>query len=148
MFEKRRLLFVEDDQQEIANISKLLRQLSVDFILTTTIAQAMAELSKQAFDFLLTDLHIETKAGFERPDGLLVIAAAKEQQPNITIVATSSDPRTEIVSEALAAGAHNFIRKPLSKEDELVIAFGLAKERRIMLKEAIRSSPMAPTRPG
>ncbi|MDQ3235364.1 MAG: sigma 54-interacting transcriptional regulator, partial [Pseudobdellovibrionaceae bacterium] len=81
-------------------------------------------------------LHIETKAGFERPDGLIVIRSAIEQQPNVTIVATSSDPRTEIVEAVLAAGAQHFIRKPLSKADEIEIAFKLADQRRRLSRSA------------
>jgi DNA-binding NtrC family response regulator len=98
------------------------------------VSEAVRELILQPYDYLLTDLHIETKAGFEKPDGLTVIRAAVEQQPNITIVATSSDPRTEIVNAALTAGAHHFVRKPLSKADEIEIAFKLADQRRRLAK--------------
>ncbi len=76
----------------------------------------------------------------ETPDGLMVIKAAKEQQPTLTIVATSSDPRSEIVNAALAVGAHHFIRKPLSKSDEIVIAFKLASERKLLVSEANKST--------
>ncbi len=136
MFEKRKILLVEDDKLEIKNIVALLKSLKADFSLAVTVSDAVRDLSRYSFDYLLTDLHIETRAGFERPDGLTVIGAAVEHQPNITIVATSSDPRTEIVNDALAAGAHHFIRKPLSKADEIEIAFRLADERRRMSFDA------------
>ncbi len=139
MFENRKLLLVEDDQAEISNISRILSRANINFTLSTTLADAQDKISKNQYDFLLTDLHIETKAGFERPDGLLVIKAAKENLPNITIVATSSDPRSQIWNEALNAGAHNFIRKPLSKKDEIIISFGMARDRRVMLQEAGKS---------
>lgn len=140
MFEHRRLLVVEDDQQEIENISRILKTIGVEFTVATKIADAMDALGRQSFDFLLSDLHIETRAGFERPDGLLVIKAASELQPGIVIVANSSDPRSEIWNEALAAGAQHFIRKPVSKSDEIIIAFGLARERKVLLTESRRSS--------
>ncbi len=140
MFEKRRVLFIEDDHNEIQSISSLLKLLKADFIHAATVSDALHHLSRSSFDYVLTDLHIETKAGLERPDGLTVIKAAIELQPNIVIVATSSDPRTEIVSDALAAGAHHFIRKPLSKSDEIEIAFKLASERRRMAFDADKSS--------
>ncbi|HYX33689.1 MAG TPA: sigma 54-interacting transcriptional regulator [Oligoflexus sp.] len=66
-------------------------------------------------------------------DGLKVIAFAREQQPNLVIMANSSDPRSDIWREAVTAGAQHFIRKPLTKTDELVIAFNLAKERKTLL---------------
>jgi len=140
VFEKRKILFVEDDKVEIQNISDLLKTLGADFVHTATVSEAIRELVLQPYDFLLTDLHIETRAGFEKPDGLTVIRAAVEQQPNITIVATSSDPRTEVVNAALAAGAHHFVRKPLSKSDEIEIAFKMANQRRRLSRSADKSA--------
>ncbi len=140
MFEKQKILFVEDDELEIKGISRLLKALGADFYHAATVDEALRELGRSSIDYLLTDLHIETKAGFEKPDGLVVIKAAIEQQPNITIVATSSDPRTEVVNDAMVAGAHHFIRKPLSKTDEIEIAFKLAAERRRMSFDAGKAS--------
>ncbi len=140
MFTNRKILFIEDDKVEIRSISGLLKALGADFTHAATVPDALRELTLHPFDFLLTDMHIDTRAGFERPDGLAVIKAATEQQPNITIVATSSDPRTEIVNDALAAGAHHFIRKPLSKSDEIEIAFRFANERRKMVGEVDKAS--------
>lgn len=140
MLENQKILIVEDDKLESKNIAALLKALRGEFSQAATVSDAVRDLSRYSFDYLLTDLHIETRAGFEKPDGLTVIAAALEHQPNITIVATSNDPRTEIVNDALAAGAHHFIRKPLSKADEIEIAFRLADERRRMAFDAGKAS--------
>jgi DNA-binding NtrC family response regulator len=144
LFESRKLLVVEDDRQEIESLTQLLNQKSIQFVLASTVNEALDLISRDAFDFVLSDLHIETRAGFEKPDGLLVIRAAAEQQPNLTIVAMSSDPRAEIWSDALAAGAHHFIRKPLSKSDEIVIAFGLARERKLLIDKSKKSTSRGP----
>lgn len=138
MFGKKKILFVEDDAFEIHSISALLKSLNAEFVHTSSVSEAIRELIQMPYDYLLTDLHIETKAGFERPDGLMVIRSAIEQQISITIVATSSDPRTEIVSEALAAGAHHFLRKPLTKADEIEIAFKQGDLRRRLERSAER----------
>jgi DNA-binding NtrC family response regulator len=130
MFENRKVLFVEDDPQEVSSIITLFKQLRMSFVHVATVSEAVRELVSSPYEYVLTDLHIETKAGFERPDGLVVVRAAVEQQPNVIIVATSSDPRTEIVDAVLAAGAQHFVRKPLSKVDELEIAFKMADQRR------------------
>jgi DNA-binding NtrC family response regulator len=144
LFENRKLLVIEDDRQEIENLGLLLRQQNVNFVLASTVRDAMDAISSDAFDFVLSDLHIDTKAGFEKPDGLFVIRSAAEQLPNVTIVAMSSDPRTEIWNEALSAGAHHFIRKPISKMDEIYIAFSLARERKLLVgksKKAVAKKP-------
>ncbi len=132
MLDRLKVLIVEDDKSEIKSIAAMLKSLKAEYSQALTVSDAVRDLSRYSFDYLLTDLHIETRAGVERPDGLTVIAAAIEHQPNITIVAMSNDPRTEIVNAALAAGAHHFIRKPLSKADEIEIAFRLAEERKRM----------------
>ena len=138
---ERKLLIVEDEQCEIDNVSRLLLGLDIKFKAVKTLGEAFNLLSAEAFDYLLTDLHIESKAGFDRPDGLKVIESAKEQQPNILIVANSSDPRADVWELALKAGAQHFIRKPLIKVDELVIAFSLAKERKILTSKQAKRTP-------
>ena len=44
MFEKRRILFVEDDSLEIQNISALLKALGLNFVHAATVSEAVREL--------------------------------------------------------------------------------------------------------
>jgi DNA-binding NtrC family response regulator len=134
----RKILLVEDDKTEVERMENLLAALQTKFSICQTIKAAEQALRDERFDFLLSDLHIETKAGFERPDGLELIAYAREQQPNLIIIANSSDPRADIWSGALAAGAQHFIRKPILRADELVIGFGLASEKRNLVATSAR----------
>lgn len=131
MFERKKVLLVEDDACEAENIARLLRLLKVDFQYVFDIASGLSALSKQSFDFMLTDLHIESRPGLETPDAFTLIREAREAQPSLTIVAMSADPRAEIVDEALSHGAQHFIRKPLINHDEIQIAFNLARDRRL-----------------
>lgn len=130
MLKDRKILVVEDEETEITRVEKLLIELQTKYTTCRTIREAERAIKGEPFDFLFTDLHIETRAGFERPDGLALIAFARAQQPGLVIVANSSDPRADIWAEALTAGAQNFIRKPILRADELVIALGLASERK------------------
>lgn len=145
MFKHRKLLVVEDEPQEITKIELLLVELNADYYIARTILEASNALCNESFDYLLTDLHIETKAGFDRPDGLELITLAKAQQPNLLIVATSSDPRADIWAEAVSKGAQHFIRKPLSRADELVIAFSLAKERKNLVSSVRNKKAYIPS---
>lgn len=132
MFERRKLLFVEDDPCEAENIRGLLKELKADFVFVADKASALSALAKQSFEFMLTDLHLESRPGIERPDAFLLIEFAREHQPNLTIVATSADPRRELVDQVLSIGAHHFVRKPLINADEVQIAFQMARERKLM----------------
>ena len=141
MFEGRKILIVEDELREIKNLEPLLQSLKIRYFTAQTVADAQKLLREKAFDYLLTDLHIETRAGFEKPDGLNLIKYAIENQPNLVIVANSNDPRSDIWSEALQAGAQHFVRKPLLRSDELTIAFSLARERKSLLSDQSRKFP-------
>lgn len=135
---KRKILVVEDNKAEAEQAEKLLIELQAKFSICRTIGEAEKALQEERFDYFLSDLHIETRAGFERPDGLGLIAFAREQQPSLIIVANSSDPRVDIWNEALTAGAQHFIRKPILRADELLIAFSLAAERKSFITNSSR----------
>ena len=64
----------------------------MDFHHTGTVDTAIEVLKEQSFDYLLTDLHLETETAKELPDGLRLMRAAVASQPQINILATSSDP--------------------------------------------------------
>jgi CheY-like chemotaxis protein len=55
MFEKRKILFVEDDQSEIKSISSLLKILKADFAHAATVSDALRDLSRYPFDYVLTN---------------------------------------------------------------------------------------------
>jgi DNA-binding NtrC family response regulator len=136
MFEDRKILVVEDSKHDIEKIQFLLSELNATYKIVTSLRDAELSIRTESYDFLLSDLHIESRAGFEEPDGLRIIGLAREFQPNLVIVANSSDPRADIWDKALRAGAQHFLRKPLSRADEIIIAFSLAKERKSLTSEA------------
>jgi DNA-binding NtrC family response regulator len=140
MFEDRKILVVEDSKHDIERIEALLRELGATYKIATTIREAELALRTESYDFLLSDLHIESRAGFDEPDGLKVIGLGRDAQPNLVIVANSSDPRADIWDNALKAGAQHFLRKPLSRADEIIIAFSLAKERKALTTEKVPKS--------
>lgn len=142
MFEGRKVLVVEDDKSEMAIIERHLRDLKASYKVASSVVEAQSLMESEDFEFILSDLHIHTRAGTDRPDGLDVISLARQHHPSAVVVATSSDPRSDVWNEALKAGAQNFIRKPLSKSDELVIAFGLAFERKLFkAKNGAKAQP-------
>jgi DNA-binding NtrC family response regulator len=129
----KKLLVVEDDHFESENISKILHEIGAAFTLVGTTEEALLRLSEEAFDILLTDLHIGTKAGLDQPDGFKVIHHAVENQPNLIIIACSSDPRNDICQEVLRIGAQHFLRKPITSSEDLIIAINLGRERKTLL---------------
>ncbi len=131
---KRKVLLVEDDLNDLNHTAGLLRGVALECVVCDTLAKARDLLQSQHFDILLTDLHLGSEVGEQRPNGLEVIELALILCPNMTIVAYSNDPRAEIWELALSSGAHNFLRKPIAKADELTIAIGNAWQRRVLLQ--------------
>lgn len=132
MLKSKRILLVEDSADQLELLDSLLRQLGASVKAVRSIRDAREAILSESFAFMLSDLHLESRVGAEAPDGLELISFMRSQQPHAVIVASSSDPRAAIWNEALRAGAQNFVRKPLLRPDELIIAFGLAKERQLL----------------
>ncbi len=126
----RKILVVENDALDIAAVSNLLQQIKLQFQIAADLETAKNLLLTESFDVLLSDLHISSTPGREVPDGLEIIRWAKIHQPQMLIIAASSDPRADTWDVAAQAGAHHFIRKPIVKSDELLIGFHLAREKR------------------
>ena len=61
----RRLLVVEDDQVQRAAIGRLLEAENVEIVATATVSEALAALSTQTFDCVVTDLSLPDASGYE-----------------------------------------------------------------------------------
>jgi DNA-binding NtrC family response regulator len=61
-------------------------------------------------DFVITDLKMDDL------DGLGVIKAIKEQEPNVLVMVVTAFGTIEVAVDAMKAGAYDFITKPFSME--------------------------------
>lgn len=86
--------------------------------------------AEESIDVLLTDIHLTETAKDEVPKGLLLTSVARRKYPALLTISMSSDPSEKLFDKALAYGAYQFLRKPLSKWDEIGIALSLAERRR------------------
>jgi DNA-binding NtrC family response regulator len=68
--------------------------------------EAIAALNEQHFDILVTDLKMSG------PDGMDVLQAAKQAQPDIKPVVITGFATRETADEAMRRGAAAFIAKP------------------------------------
>jgi len=67
---------------------------------------ALNNLKQKTYDILVTDLKMK------KPDGLEVLKAAKQQQPDIKAVVITGFATKQLAAEAHDAGAVHFIAKP------------------------------------
>lgn len=72
---------------------------------------ALRLLRKEGWDLIITDLNLPGT------DGFAVIRAAREQQPDVPIIATTGYTGSHYQEQAFRAGANELVTKPLDKKD-------------------------------
>jgi DNA-binding NtrC family response regulator len=121
----RKILFVDDD----SSIRRLLRRIldrhfgadievheSVDF------ADARRQLATLPFNVLITDIYLQHQ------NGLDLIAAAKDANPCLQVIAITATPTLELIRYAAGCGVTDFCVKPLQPAD-IMARLGEAMER-------------------
>ena len=90
-------------------------------------------LRSRSFDILLTELNIE------RIDGMRLMAAAKDRNPDICVIMIAQDPDIELATEAMRQGAYDFQTKPLNLGKlHAVIERGLSYQRLLHEQHRLR----------
>ncbi|WP_141731633.1 sigma-54-dependent transcriptional regulator [Oligoflexus tunisiensis] len=113
------ILVVEDLGSELEKYLRFLHEFQFEALGARSLSDAMAIVSQQHVDLILTDLYLG--ADENNPTGLSLITQAREEAPRLPIVAMSLDPRVDIAIEARKRGAEQMIRKPIKTADELAI---------------------------
>lgn len=73
-------------------------------------AEALNKLAETAYDLLLLDLHMEPV------DGLQVLNAVREQDPDLTVIILTAYSSVESAVEALRLGAFDYLFKPTTPD--------------------------------
>jgi DNA-binding NtrC family response regulator len=95
--------------------------------------KAFNRLDTRFFDVVVTELNID------RVDGIRLMAVARERNPDICVVFTTSKPDIELATEAMRQGAYDFQIKPLNMDKlEVVIQRGLAYQQLVLEQIALK----------
>ena len=137
----RRLLVVEDDPVQRAAIEELLRTESVEIVAVESVALAIAELGKAAFDCVVTDLSLPDASGFD----LIEHLAQNNQSPFPPVIVYTARMLTSEEEQRLRRYSSSIIikgaRSPERLLDEVTLFLhqveaDLPADRRRMLREA------------
>jgi DNA-binding NtrC family response regulator len=101
-----RLLIVDDEEAALQNLERALAKQGYDIATAGGGAEALALLTRQPFDVLLTDLRME------KIDGMQLLKACREQHPNMEVVVITGFATAEAAVQAMKQGAFHFIAKP------------------------------------
>jgi two-component system response regulator FlrC len=89
--------------------------------------QALAQLARQSFDLLITDLRMP------RVDGLAVLRQVRAQQPDVEVIVLTAHGSVATAVEAMRAGAFDYLQKPVDGPDQVLLLAERALERRRLL---------------
>ncbi|MFD5885097.1 PP2C family protein-serine/threonine phosphatase [Streptomyces sp. NPDC060334] len=102
-----RILLVEDDEGDALLVEELLHDTGMRFELTTrtTLAEARVELAAHRIDCVLLDLHL--------PDiwGVDAVATVRDLAPHTAVIVLTGLSEAQAGTEAMAAGAQDFLVK-------------------------------------
>lgn len=128
--DKTRLLIVDDEQDMLSGIKRMLQREFTEFEIYTASngEQALALMDTVTIDIALFDVKMSGMSGIELLQQVLV------KDPLITIVMMTGYATIELAVQSMSHGAYNFISKPFDKEI-LYQTIRKAVERNVLLKE-------------
>lgn len=109
-----RVLFVDDDPSQRLTLPAVLRLHGFEVCAAPTVAQALAEMTTQKFDVLISDLNIG-----EPGDGFTVVSAMRRTQPDCINLIVTGFPAFESALAAIQQQVDDFLLKP-ARIDKLV----------------------------
>ncbi|MBN1937281.1 MAG: response regulator [Anaerolineae bacterium] len=133
-----RVLIIDDEEVICHTVATYLNEFGYA---TVTAPDGEAGLDKaraESFDVVLVDLRMP------RIDGLEVVSALKEEQPDLPIVVVSGTGVLKHAIEALRQGAWDYLTKPLHDIDELIVVIERVLERaRLIVQRRKAEAQMA-----
>ncbi len=142
---KAKILIVDDEQANVRLLERILELIGATRIQSTCDSrEAMALFLDFRPDLVLLDLHMPNVTGFDIMEQIKALSAAENPVPVLVLTA---DVTTKTKHRALAAGAKDFLTKPLDQSEVLLRIRNLLENRflhiqlqnqNILLEEQVR----------
>lgn len=102
-----RILIVDDRPKALKHLaSAAARVVGADVVTANSAREALQRISEEAFDVVITDLHMETSEA-----GLDVLKAAKERDIYTQVIVITAYGTPKIAVEAMRVAAFDFLEK-------------------------------------
>ena len=132
---KARILVVDDEEQVVQIFQDMLTQQGYEVVSSSNGDDAIAKVTRENFDLVLTDINLPGV------DGLEVVRAAKAADKDTCVILITGCASTTTAIDALRQGAYDYITKPFDLwETAKAIERGLesrhlARENRRLIRE-------------
>ena len=108
-----RILFVDDDPLTLETLKRSVELFEHEAILATSAGEAQRLVAEQPPDLIMTDMNLPDM------DGLSLVRQFKDEPSaaDIPVIVLSASPEIDAGDLSLAAGAEEFLTKPIRLQD-------------------------------
>ncbi|HZS11744.1 MAG TPA: sigma-54 dependent transcriptional regulator [Nitrospirales bacterium] len=133
-----KILIVDDEHSMRDVLSIMLKRAGYGVITAADGEEAIAQIGKEIFDLVITDLKMPKAGGME------VLKTVKEVSPDTVVLVITAFASTDSAVEAMKRGAYDYLTKPFQIDEvQLIIRNALERRRltteNILLKREIAS---------
>lgn len=125
------ILVVEDDQDAAVIMAATLRKQGWECTTCGGVEQALLLMAQQAFDLVLTDVHLGAQTGIE------LCRRIRDAHPDTLVIVITGQGTIDVAIEAIRAGAYDFELKPISAE-ALAVSVRRGLEHQSLRREVTR----------
>jgi two-component system response regulator AtoC len=126
----RRVLVVDDEGNLRHMLQILLQREGYEAVGVASVDLALAEIERQGFDIVLTDLRMPGRGGFDLLDEV------RRRGLAVTVIVMTAYGSKEVAIEAMKRGAYDYVSKPF-EADEVVLVLRKAEERERLQRENV-----------
>jgi DNA-binding NtrC family response regulator len=131
-------LIIDDEPLMRLSMEDALRAVGCEVRAAATGSEGLAMLEKGGYDIVVTDLRLPGM------DGLTLLQAAKQRSPRTEVVVITAHGSVETAVGAMKAGAYDYITKPFSMDELLLIVERIGKmlalrDENIQLREELEN---------
>ncbi|MGJ4949721.1 sigma-54-dependent transcriptional regulator [Bradyrhizobium sp. HKCCYLS20291] len=120
-----RALLVDDDEVLLGSLEQWLGLSGFEVRTAGAVGAAVAEIDRQEFDVVLTDLRMPGQ------DGMQLLAHVRENKPDLPVVILTGHGDVPQAVQATRAGAYDFIEKPYDPDRLVVTLRNAARQARL-----------------
>jgi len=108
---KMRILLVDDDPIILRAMQRVLEGVGHEVVTSSSGSEAVATLTTQAFDVMVSDLQMPSL------DGLSLLRTVREHDINLPVVLMTGNPDLKTAADAVEYGAFQYLIKPVLTAD-------------------------------
>jgi two-component system response regulator PilR (NtrC family) len=132
-----KILIVDDERSMRDVLSIMLKRAGYDVTAAADGEEAIAQIGKEIFDLVITDLKMPKTGGLE------VLKAVKEASPETVVLVITAFASTESAVEAMKRGAYDYLTKPFQVDEVQLIIRNALEKRRLSTENMLLKREMA-----